>query len=56
MEYTNIGGVKIEKTAALAPMASVADRAYRIMAKEYGARRMRQAAHDVIPAPRQAPR
>ena len=37
MEYTNIGGVKIEKTAALAPMASVADRAYRIMAKEYGA-------------------
>ena len=37
MEYTNICGVKIEKTAALAPMASVADRAYRIMAKEYGA-------------------
>ncbi|MGN1108974.1 MAG: tRNA dihydrouridine synthase DusB [Oscillospiraceae bacterium] len=37
MEYTEIGGVKIEKTAALAPMASVADRAYRLMAKEYGA-------------------
>lgn len=27
----------IEKTAALAPMASVADRAYRLMAKEFGA-------------------
>lgn len=37
MDYINIGGVKIEKTAALAPMASVADRAYRIMAKEFGA-------------------
>lgn len=37
MDYIEIGGVKIEKTAALAPMASVADRAYRIMAKEYGA-------------------
>lgn len=37
MKYTEIGGVKIEQTAALAPMASVADRAYRIMAKEYGA-------------------
>lgn len=37
MQYTEIGGVRIEKTAALAPMASVADRAYRIMAKEYGA-------------------
>ena len=37
MNYIEIGGVKIEKTAALAPMASVADRAYRIMAKEYGA-------------------
>ncbi len=37
MEYINIGGVQIEKTAALAPMASVADRAYRLMAKEYGA-------------------
>ncbi len=37
MDYVNIGGVKIEKTAALAPMASVADRAYRIVAKEQGA-------------------
>lgn len=37
MKYMEIGGVKIEKTAALAPMASVADRAYRLMAKEYGA-------------------
>lgn len=37
MEYTNIGNVKIEKTAALAPMASVADRAYRLTAKEFGA-------------------
>lgn len=37
LEYIYIGNVRIEKTAALAPMASVADRAYRIMAKEYGA-------------------
>lgn len=37
MNFVEIGGVKIEKTAALAPMASVADRAYRTMAKEYGA-------------------
>lgn len=37
MEFVNIGKVKIEKTAALAPMASVADRAYRLMAKSYGA-------------------
>lgn len=37
MEYITIGNVKIEKTAALAPMASVADRAYRLMAKKYGA-------------------
>ncbi len=37
MEYIQIGQVKIEKTAALAPMASVADKAYRIMAKEFGA-------------------
>ncbi len=37
MKYIYIGGVKIERTAALAPMASVADRAYRLMAKEYGA-------------------
>lgn len=37
MDHICIGNVKIEKTAALAPMASVADRAYRLMAKEYGA-------------------
>lgn len=37
MEYVTIGNVRIDKTAALAPMASVADRAYRLMAKEYGA-------------------
>lgn len=37
MDFINIGGVKIEKTAALAPMASVADTAYRVMAKEFGA-------------------
>lgn len=37
MEYIHIGQVKIEKTAALAPMASVADNAYRVMAKEFGA-------------------
>lgn len=37
MEYIKIGGAVIEKTAALAPMASVADFAYRQMAKEYGA-------------------
>ncbi|MCX4356458.1 MAG: tRNA dihydrouridine synthase DusB [Oscillospiraceae bacterium] len=37
MEYIQIGQVKIEKTAALAPMASVADKAYRTMAKKFGA-------------------
>lgn len=37
MEYIYIGNVKIEKTAALAPMASVADRAYRALCKESGA-------------------
>lgn len=37
LEHIYIGNVKIEKTAALAPMASVADRAYRLMAKEYDA-------------------
>ena len=31
-----IGNVKIEKLCALSPMASVADRAYRLMCKEYG--------------------
>ena len=37
MEYIHIGNVKIERTAALAPMASVADRAYRAVCKEQGA-------------------
>lgn len=37
MDYISIGGVKIQKTVALAPMASVADYAYRAMAKEFGA-------------------
>ncbi|MCM1225844.1 MAG: tRNA dihydrouridine synthase DusB [Clostridium sp.] len=37
MNYINIGKVKIKKTAALAPMASVADRAYRTLCREYGA-------------------
>lgn len=37
MNYTEIGKVKIEKTAALAPMAGMADTAYRLMAKKYGA-------------------
>ena len=37
MEFINIGNVKIKKTAALAPMASVADRAYRILCRQEGA-------------------
>ena len=37
MEYIHIGNVKIERTAALAPMAGVSDRAYRLMAKQFGA-------------------
>ena len=38
MEKTlKIGRVTIERTAALAPMASVADRAYREICKEMGA-------------------
>ena len=37
MEYISIGNVKIKRTAALAPMASVADRAYRTLCREYGA-------------------
>ena len=32
-----IGNVEINRTAALAPMASVADRAYRLICKEHGA-------------------
>lgn len=37
MSSLNIGGVEIKKTAALAPMASVADRAYRLVCKEHRA-------------------
>ena len=37
MGYVNIGGVQIEKTAALAPMASVADKSYRLLCREFGA-------------------
>ena len=37
MQTIKIGGITLEKTAALAPMASVADKAYRLMCKKYGA-------------------
>lgn len=37
MHSVKIGNVSIDKTAALAPMASVADKAYRLMCKQYGA-------------------
>lgn len=37
MNYIYIGNVCIERTAALAPMAGVTDKAYRLMAKEFGA-------------------
>lgn len=37
MNYIKIGNIKIEKTASLAPMAGMADAAYRLMAKKYGA-------------------
>lgn len=37
MKTLTIGSVTIPKTAALAPMASVADRAYREICKEFGA-------------------
>ena len=37
MDYIKIGNVKIKKTASLAPMAGMADAAYRYMAKKYGA-------------------
>lgn len=37
MKSILIGGVEIAQTAALAPMASVADRAYRLICKKYGA-------------------
>ena len=35
--YVKIGNVEIERTAALAPMASVADKSYRLMCKHFGA-------------------
>lgn len=37
MQTIRIGTLEIEKTAALAPMASVADKAYRLMCKDFGA-------------------
>lgn len=37
MQYIKIGNVSIEKTSALAPMAGVADRAYRTMCRRFGA-------------------
>ena len=37
MEYIEIGNVKIKKTAALAPMAGIADTAFRTVMKEFGA-------------------
>ncbi|MBP3379418.1 MAG: tRNA dihydrouridine synthase DusB [Ruminococcus sp.] len=36
-DTVRIGGVEIKKTAILAPMASVADRAYRLICREFGA-------------------
>ena len=37
MKHIYIGSVKIEQTCALAPMASVADKSYRLLCKEFGA-------------------
>lgn len=37
MQKVKIGNLEFEKTAALAPMASVADRSYRQLCREYGA-------------------
>jgi len=37
MEYISIGNVKIKKTAALAPMAGIADTAFRTVMKRFGA-------------------
>lgn len=37
MEYIYIGNVKIKKTAALAPMAGIADTAFRTVMKRFGA-------------------
>ncbi|MEG1953673.1 MAG: tRNA dihydrouridine synthase DusB [Hydrogenoanaerobacterium sp.] len=36
-EFINIGGVQISRTAALAPMAGVADKAFREICREFGA-------------------
>ncbi len=36
-EFVKIGNVKIKKHSALAPMASIADRAYRLICREFGA-------------------
>ena len=37
MEQIKIGDILIDKTSALAPMASVADKTYRLLCKEFGA-------------------
>ncbi|MCI8406878.1 MAG: tRNA dihydrouridine synthase DusB [Oscillospiraceae bacterium] len=37
MKTVTIAGLSLEQSAALAPMASVADKAYRLICKEYGA-------------------
>lgn len=37
MDYVKIGNIKIKKTAGLAPMAGMADTAYRLMVKKFGA-------------------
>ena len=37
LDTVSIGNVNIERSAALAPMASVADKAYRLMCKHFGA-------------------
>ena len=37
MDFIHIGNISIPRTAALAPMASVADRAYRLICMGYGA-------------------
>ena len=37
MKKIHIGNVEIEQTAALAPMASVADKSYRLLCKQFGA-------------------
>jgi len=37
MKKISIGNIEIEKTSALAPMASVADKSYRLLCREFGA-------------------